>query len=738
MALVAFYAFHDFGFLRPSMIVRGLALVGALSAFRALLQVAETYSGWLELVRAVEGQVTASTLLPPAIPRITNIGDNVNVLAMALNLLLPFSLAIALQPARRFERGAAIAGALLMLAALFFTLSRGAWLGTIAALMTFGVLYAARGVETVSFGRLRQRLSRRLAAALAAGSLLLLLLAAVAATRWESRPESLFRASLGPRADALEVGIEIVRDRPFLGSGPYTYPLLYSIYSGAYPVENIHPHNGYVNVLVDTGFAGGLVMLAAGLMLVRHLALAYRDGNAGGRVFAAACSASLVSLAVHSLLDAPNIWSTALMPLAVVLALSLRLRPRPAVPPAPRTVLVPRLLAGALPLLLIASWVRFDLPHADFDRAVDHLARGEFAEAVRSADRARDGDPSLAAYDIAYGVNAAILHLIISERGTPPPELLEHAAAAFERASQHEPRGAIAYANLALARLLQDDGNAAAAAARRALSRTTSDGGAAMAAGTVLEWAQYDDEAAYAYGLALSRDPGLVQSPFWVANPTRFDLRQRAIASSGLTDCEVGRIAAFYAGFPDDLRALANGCRELLHEGGSALARADLAVMLVALGQDEEALREANTAVSQVPDNPFIRTSLAVALMGSGDLERVRHELMIGAYLGDPDAALFLAYTYQPPTVATPVLSRLRSLARREPMPGPVRERLEVALTASAPMVFDDGVQYYKLGALYYRVRFLRESPTSILVPGEWLEFASPRTSLIAAALKNP
>ena len=35
------------------------------------------------------------------------------------------------------------------------------------------------------------------------------------------------------------------------------------------------------------------------------------------------------------------------------------------------------------------------------------------------------------------------------------------------------------------------------------------------------------------------------------------------------------------------------------------------------------------------------------------------------------------------------------------------------------------------------RVRFLRESPTSIMVPGEWLGFASPRSSLIADALKK-
>ena len=64
-------------------------------------------------------------------------------------------------------------------------------------------------------------------------------------------------------------------------------------------------------------------------------------------------------------------------------------------------------------------------------------------------------------------------------------------------------------------------------------------------------------------------------------------------------------------------------------------------------------------------------------------------------------------------------------------------KNLRIALPASSPMVFDNGIQYYPLGALYYRVRFLRESPTSILVPLQWLEFSSPRTSLIAEALER-
>lgn len=739
MALVAFYAFHDFDFLRPAVIVRGLAAVGAIAGAFALVQVIENYLDWLALVRAVEGGV-GSSLIPPAIPRVTGVGDNVNVLAMALNLTLPFALALVLAPERRFERAAGILAALVILAALFFTLSRGAWLGTVAALGAFALLYAVRGFEIDRLSRLRARIPTKLAIACALALVLILGAGIVGLSSWESRPEWLFRPSLGPRYDALDVGLQIVRDRPWLGSGPYTFPLLYNVYSGEYPVENIHPHNGYVNVLVDIGIIGALVLLAAGILLLREVYAAYRSATGASRVIVAAAIASLASLAVHSLADSPNVWTTSLLPLAAVLALCLRFDD--AVPAAaeshmPRTA--PRWLVAALPLLMLGLWLRFDLAHISFDASVHRLAEGNFVDAAASAKDAADADGSSAAYHMNEGVNLAILHLISADTGIQPdPALLANAESALERTVQLEPRGGVGHANLALIRLLQNDREGAAEEARIALGRSPTDGTVAVVAGTVLEWAGFADEAAYAYGIAVWRDPALLQSPFWSANPRRVELRAAAMVTSGLTACELGRVTALFAGFPDDLDRFAADCRDLVDRSpADARARADLAVILTALERDAEALEAAEIAVSQVPDNPFIRTSLGVALIGTGDIDRVRRELVRASHLGDPDATLLLTYTYEPPSSSSPIISRMEGVAEPASLPKPVLERLRVALPASAPMVFDNGIQRYTLGVLYYRVRFLRESPTSIMVPGDWLNFASPRTLLIADALEK-
>lgn len=733
VALIAFYAFHDFPFLTPAVVVRGLAAAGAIAAADALWHVFRHYLEWRELTAAADA---GSALLPPAIPRVDGVGDNVNALAMAINLTLPFALAVAVAPERRYERAAGIIASGLILAALFFTLSRGAWLGTFAALFVFAALYAARGLD---LGRLRGRIPVGRLLVAAAVLFVVVAIGAVAVSQWESRPESIFRPSLGPRYDALEVGIEIFRDRPLLGSGPYTYPLLYSVYSGEYPVENIHPHNGYVNILVDIGIIGGAVALAGGIVVGRRMVAAYAAPQPRLRVIAAACAASLASLAVHSLADSPNPWSTAVLPLAAVLALSVRLHGRPL---ATRLSLptAPRLLPAVLPVLLLALWLRFDVPHSRFDSSIRHLAAAEFSEAADDAGDAASADDASAAYHLNRGVTLAILHLVTAEQRPIGPALLEDAEAAFERAVSLEPRGGIGHANLALTRLLLNDRQGAVDAARAAAGRAPGDGAVSAAAGAVLEWAGERDEAAAAYAIAVERDPSLVQAPFWSLNAARLPLRQQAIDASGLTACQVGRGGALYAGFTDDLDRLTASCRELVDRDTSdALARADLAVMLTALGRDAEALQEAERAAAQVPDNAFVRTSLAIALFSTGDLGRVRGELVRATHLGtDPDAPLLLAYTYDPPPAPTsPVLRRVAAIAESKPVPSVIVSRLRETLPRAAPMVFDDGIQRYALGVLYYRARFFRESPTSIMVPGDWLNLASPRVLLIQQLLES-
>jgi tetratricopeptide (TPR) repeat protein len=410
---------------------------------------------------------------------------------------------------------------------------------------------------------------------------------------------------------------------------------------------------------------------------------------------------------------------------SVVLALALKLAP-PVSATAPARSL-PRLAVAALIPVAVGGWTFLDHAHSRFDESVHALANGDYARAMARAGEAADADPSSAAYHIHAGVSQAIAYLVETEqRDNVETALLDSAIGSLRRAIELEPRSAIAYANLAIALELRTDAPAAADAALDALRRAPGDAAIAAVAGTVLEWAGRAPEALDAYTLALDYDAALAQSPFWNTTPARAAMRSTALQRSALTACEKGRVAAFFPAAGEDLEAMANDCSLAVDRSpGDARRRSDLAVILHALGRDTEAKRAAEEAVARVPDNPFARTALAIVRGAGGDLAGLRHELLLATQLGDPDAPLLLAQTYGLPLAAT-AREALRLPASDEPPPKQLVERLEAALPRSASMVYDGG-QHYLLGILYYRTRFLRESPVSLLIPGEWIALASPR-----------
>ncbi len=742
--ILAFYAFHDFEFLSTDTLIQGLMCVGAVSALAALVQVAGDYVNWLNLINAVGG---GTQLFPPAVPRVHDVGGNVNILAMALNLTLPFAIVSGVQTPSRRERLLAIVISVLILAALFFTLSRGAWLGTIASLMLMGLLYLLRQRDPAQLISPITRSPRRAALIVLPPLLLVFVAVGLVATRWDSRPDWLFRASLSPRYDAMQVGVDIFRDRPYLGAGPGTYPLLYGTYSGDYPVENIHPHNGYLNVVDDIGIAGAIVLLVAGLVLLTTLLRAYREGDVHLRLRLAACMAALASLGVHSLVDSPNTWNTALLPLAVVIALALKLC-APAQASTRMIKIGPRVLLVALLPLLFFSWYRLDGRQAQFHKAVNDLRNGRFEQASEQSTTAAAVDSTLAAAQINAGVSRAILYLVQGDQHKRPPDpvSLEMAKAYFGTAIYRDPRSAIGYANMALILRMQSESSGkdsfkhdAVDAARQALNLAPTDGTTALVAGTVLEWADHMSEAAYAYSRAIIREPSLAQSPFWGANAKREAIRKQALADPDLSPCLWGRASAIYAGFQDDMTLLASRCQdEVDAKPNDPSLRAALAIILQSLGRGDEAREAAEDAANRVPDNPFVLTALGVVRAASGDLQAGREQFAKAATLRDPydpDAALLLAYTFEPPPPGNNVLRNLHITPEPGPLPKPVVDIMRTAYEHAAPFVFDDGRQRYALGILYYRVRFFRESPTSILIPGEWVGMSSPRALLLEEAL---
>ncbi|HXH23411.1 MAG TPA: O-antigen ligase family protein [Dehalococcoidia bacterium] len=727
LAVFTFYMLSDLEEVTPRAMVRGLAAVGLAGAVLALWDAGEEYASRLSLLSAVAGGVSLRDIVPPAVPRVEGVGDHVNMIALAFNITLPFVLLLALQ-GDRTERLVARAGAGVMLLALFLTLSRGAWVSAAIALPLFAVLYRLHG--RASGLRLPRPPSRLILAGAALSMLAVAVAAVLVASRWESRPQWLFRSSLSPRYDAFEVGLEIARDEPFTGAGPNSYSLLYNVYSGDYPIENFHPHNGYLAVVVDAGLLGAAAVGIAALVLVLSLVRVFRQAPAGSRAMAAACMSALAALAVHGVFDMPNQSKTALLLLAAVSALASKLD-RPGVSPrVASTSNIPRLAMLAFVPLALAGWLWTDRGHAAYDDSLADLARGDFDRAAREALWATERDPDYAAYHLHAGVVQTIAYFVHNNRGDPLPALLDGGIASLERSLELEPRGGIAHINLALALQARNERERAVEHAALAVFRAPGDGTIAGAAGTIFEWAGRREEAIDAYARAVTHDASLIESRFWDTTPFRREVRSEVIARTFLTDCRKARVVALYYAYPqDDLAALTSACRRLVERWPSdARARSDLAIALQSTGAREEALAHARRAVAQEPDNAYARTALGFALLAPDTAAQARRELALGLYLGDPDAAVLLHMYYQS-----------SQLSPDREVPEEVLDRLDSMLATAAPFVYEGGRQQYLLGILYYRPRYFRESPVAILIPSGpdgWLALSSPRAERIEAALR--
>jgi thioredoxin-like negative regulator of GroEL len=168
-----------------------------------------------------------------------------------------------------------------------------------------------------------------------------------------------------------------------------------------------------------------------------------------------------------------------------------------------------------------------------------------------------------------------------------------------------------------------------------------------------------------------------------------------------------------------DLEKAAEGCRRFgLARPGNVAARVDLATILMAAGEPKEALAILDEAVARHPDNGAVRRALGEWYFRAGDIERARHEWLLGAQLDDPRAAMRLGDSYAPASVPQEAVRRAQRIVR----------------SGNGDLMMGR-VQLYLLGILYYRMEFRRESPIIILVPGEWQEALGGPYAALSEAL---
>jgi O-antigen ligase len=230
-------------------------------------------------------------------------------LAMLLPLAVAYLLAGRVSAVMRVLLGYA---AVVMLAGIVVTFSRGGWAGCAAALL-------------VLFGMLVFRRQHRLPAAV----LLVVLLVggAVFFAKYIVRTASYVQRvgrvldTEAPDADNLDMrrdlwmaAGEMWQDHFWLGAGPAHFNYVFPVYRpGRIQMQPDRAHNDYLNLLADWGTTGGIIVLAgvaafgAGLWQtrrhVRREDNEFKSGRSNRFAFFLGASAGLLALAVHSVVD---------------------------------------------------------------------------------------------------------------------------------------------------------------------------------------------------------------------------------------------------------------------------------------------------------------------------------------------------------------------------------------------------------------------------------------------------
>ncbi len=756
VAIIAFYALADLPLLSAGRLRRAFVLMGAALSFYTLWVVGTDYADYLRLANKVDG-LSWSNIFPATVPRVHDVSDHPNVLAMLLTLFMPFFAMAAYRSASRWERAGGVVALFAGGWAIFLTLSRGGWAG-----VATGVAFAIAGGWLTVRAYDREREGRPLtwetfvpagfsptALAAVGGALAVVLFGTLAFLSSSStRPGWLFRASLSARQDAWQVGRDIFTDHPLTGAGPNVFGLLfpqYSEHAAQFVVHTQHAHNGFLQAADDAGIIGLLAIAALGVATAYMLWRTWRRGSLEQRLLAVASAGALLGFSTHNMVDAGNIWKAPGFALAFVGAIIARnymeavdARSRSVVAAgtaaAGRTVAsVPNegtagrvattrfasLGARVTLLVLIAAplvaWYRIDLAHRQYWKGLEHWNEAE-PGAIERLQEAVNQDSSMPVYQLMLGQAQATAY---DYGGRTDDLLLTRAIVHLERAVDLDSRSGLARANLA--RVYEFVGRDNDAAAQAQIVRlSTYHVAPVLVAGEVYEDLQRDVDAISTYGQVISMDAGLANSTFWQGTEFRRTHLDEILKASviGINPCTFG--AYLIEGHRFDAQSslaglddAAQGCQYLAYAGGAndLSLRVNLARILMQQGDMPAAFGHLDYAVNRQPDFGPARTELGRWYQTQGDIEAARHQWVVGSQLDELESALLLGASYPAGQV-----------------PSQVRDRLEDLLKTRGSSIQNDIVS-----VLYYRMRYGRLSPVFTLIPGGW-STAVPRPYASAQA----
>lgn len=294
-----------------------LAALGALYLIAGSMRISEREFAWVNRLIVLGGCIASAVSLYQYAHGI-NVSDRASIVLgsvvtnpndLAITMLLPLSLAIGLVLSNRgVTRAISVVAAILLLACLILTMSRGG--------------FVALGVLTAVYIR-RKGFDWRLLAVVGLTVVSILFAPALLMTRMG---EALTSRAQG-RFDIWLVGFEVIKHHGLLGVGLDNFPLAFEKYAGHQAVFHhfsMVPHNIYLQALAETGVVGLFLLLGALRIQMKQVAGALKEGGARAKALLVPCEAAAWSVMAHAMV-ANVLWRKVFWFVWIMVALAVHL-----------------------------------------------------------------------------------------------------------------------------------------------------------------------------------------------------------------------------------------------------------------------------------------------------------------------------------------------------------------------------------------------------------------------------
>lgn len=585
--VLAFYVFIDL--LRrgwpAELFVKVLLIVGAVALGFSLLHVALWYASWLDTSGS-------ASLLPPTMVRAGSVIGGPNVLAAFVNLIWPFAMLRLIEAESWPERLLFLIWLMVAGVVVFFTASRGGWLGTMGALTT--VITLSQGLRERLRSLLHWAKARRGHSAAGALAALAALALIVTLAVWQV-PRVLNRKGLASRLHFWRAAGVALRTSPFSGTGPLTYGETY-LTTHAVPPDRlyVHAHSYPANLAAETGLVGLGALAWLTVTISGSLRRSWRHASVAQQPLFAATLGGLVGCAVHSLFD--TVQRLPFISLILALQLAFLLAPRQ---PRRRSA---RGLRWALPvgwilLLGVATWST--VTSTLFSRGITTTSTGQWQEGSTLLALAEARDPHHAYYHLQSGYARGLL-------AKQEPDCLSQAIASYEGGVRRSPNYAPNWINLGALYRQAGEREEALTCMDQARELAPSWAAVHLNLGQLLEELGREDEAAHHHQRALDAVPSWAHAYYWRVTPARSEARDAWLeAESARESASASGAGEAELWYRTGRRAMEAGDHaKALEAFGHALDLKPLVRFYVAkatassaLGRDDEAERLLQTAL---------------------------------------------------------------------------------------------------------------------------------------------